>query len=56
MSSEMAKMFMEDSFMWADQRIMSLMLPAFKEKVMWDLVKVEKHDLIRNDLFYNIYF
>ena len=53
MSSEMAKMFMEDSFMWADQRIMSLMLPSFKEKVMLNLVRVDKHDLIRNDLFYN---
>ena len=46
-TTELTRHVMADMFIWQNIQILSLVLPALKEKVVWNQINVDKSDMIR---------
>ncbi len=46
-TTELAQQVMADVFIWQNISILALVLPAIKEKVVWNQINVDKTDMVR---------
>ncbi len=46
-TTELTRQLMADSYIWQNIQILALVLPALKEKVVWNQINVDKSDMIR---------